>query len=123
MPRFAANLTMMYQDLGFLDRFAAAAGDGFTLIEYLLDLYWYVVFAAVIVSWLLAFNVINQHNNIVRTILRVLMTLTEPVFRQIRRVIPPIGGLDFSPLVVLVAIWWLRASVIPWVALRLHLYS
>src|SRR5579863_9650497 len=68
-----------------------------TLIEYMLDLYWYVVFAAVIVSWLLVFNVINQHNNIVRTILRVLMTLTEPVFRQIRRVIPPIGGLDFSP--------------------------
>jgi YggT family protein len=70
------------------------------IIFELLDFYKWVVIAAVIVSWLIAFNVINTHNNFVRSLLRVLYALTEPVFRVIRRVIPPIGGLDLSPLIV-----------------------
>jgi YggT family protein len=55
--------------------------------------------------------VINQYNNFVRMVLRVLIALTDPVFRQVRRVIPPIGGLDFSPIVVFVAIWFLQYSI------------
>ena len=78
------------------------------LIMLLLDLYWWVVMAAVVVSWLIAFNVINTYNDIVRAILRGLSALTEPVFRQVRRVIPPMGGLDLSPLVVLVGIWFIQ---------------
>jgi len=78
------------------------------LLEYLLDLYWWVVVIAVIVSWLIAFNVINLHNNLVRQMVRFLDALTEPVFRQIRRVIPPIGGLDLSPIIVLIAIWFIQ---------------
>mgnify|MGYP003335372742 CR=1 FL=1 len=62
----------------------------------------FVVIAAVIVSWLTAFNVINQYNQFVRTILRILIGLTEPVFRPIRKVIPAIAGLDLSPIVVFV---------------------
>ena len=57
------------------------------LIE-ILEIYKWVVIAAVIVSWLTAFNVINVHNNFVRTLLRILLALTEPVFRQVRRVLP-----------------------------------
>ena len=76
---------------------------GYIIYE-ILDLYKWVVIAAVIVSWLIAFNVINTHNNFVRSLLRVLYALTEPVFRVIRRVIPPIGGLDLSPLVVFLII-------------------
>ena len=64
--------------------------------------------AAVIVSWLTAFNVINQYNNFVRTLLRILIALTEPVFRQIRRVIPPIGGFDLSPIIVFILIEFLQ---------------
>ena len=80
------------------------------LIE-VLDIYKWVVIAAVIVSWLTAFNVINPHNNFVRAVLRILYALTEPVFRPIRKVIPPIGGLDLSPLIVLVLlIWFLQYS-------------
>ena len=60
------------------------------LIE-VLEIYKWIVIAAVIVSWLTAFNVINVHNNFVRTLLRILLALTEPVFRQIRRVIPADG--------------------------------
>ena len=70
------------------------------LIE-VLEIYKWIVIAAVIVSWLTAFNVINEHNNFVRTLLRILIALTEPVFRPIRKVIPPMGGLDLSPIIVL----------------------
>lgn len=74
------------------------------IIYRILDLYMWVVIAAVIVSWLVAFNVINSRNDFVRQVLRVLYALTEPVFRAIRRVIPPVGGLDLSPIVVFLII-------------------
>jgi YggT family protein len=80
------------------------------LIE-LLEFYKWVVLAAVIVSWLAAFNVINEHNNVVRTLLRILYALTEPVFRPVRRVIPTVAGLDLSPIMVLLAIWFLQYTI------------
>ncbi len=80
----------------------------------LLDFYWWVVIAAVVASWLIAFNVINLHNNIVRSIVRFLDALTEPVFRQVRRIIPVFSGIDISPLIVLLAIWFVK-YVIYWV--------
>jgi YggT family protein len=86
------------------------------LIE-VLEIYKWIVIAAVIVSWLTAFNVINQYNNFVRTVLRILIALTDPVFRQIRRVIPPIGGLDLSPIVVFVVIWFLQYTI-SWASFR-----
>ena len=63
------------------------------------------------------FNVINERNNFVRTALRILYNLTEPVFRPVRRVIPAIGGLDLSPIVVLVAIWFLQYTI-TWLSFR-----
>ena len=78
------------------------------LIILLLNLYWWVVVIAVVVSWLVAFGVLNTYNEFARTVIRALAALTEPVFRQIRRVIPPIGGLDLSPLIVLIAIWFIE---------------
>ncbi|MGZ5925253.1 MAG: YggT family protein [Rhizomicrobium sp.] len=81
------------------------------LIMVLLNLYWWVVIIAVIVSWLIAFNVINTYNNFVRSLLRALAALTEPVFRRIRKVVPPIGGLDLSPMVVLLVIWFIQYSL------------
>jgi len=86
------------------------------LIE-VLEIYKWIVIAAVIVSWLTAFNVINQYNNFVRTVLRILIALTDPVFRQVRRVIPPVGGLDFSPIVVFVVIWFLQYTI-SWASFR-----
>ncbi len=84
----------------------------FALLDTLLEIYKWIVLAAVIVSWLAAFNVINERNNFVRTVLRILYNLTEPVFRPVRRVIPPMGGLDLSPIVVLVAIWFLQYCLV-----------
>ena len=87
------------------------------LILQILDIYEWVVIVAVIVSWLTAFNVINERNNFVRALLRILIALTDPVFRQIRRVIPPIGGLDLSPIIVFVIIWFLQYSI-SWASFR-----
>ena len=81
------------------------------LLILVLDIYKWIVIASVIVSWLTAFNVINERNNFVRTLLTILYRLTEPVFRPIRRVIPDIGGIDLSPLIVLLIIWFLQYSI------------
>src|ERR1700749_4810157 len=86
------------------------------LIE-VLEIYKWVVIAAVIVSWLAAFNVINQYNNFVRQLLRILYALTEPGFRPIRKIIPPIGGLDLSPIIVFVIIWFLQYTI-QWASFR-----
>ena len=82
-----------------------------------LEIYKWIVIAAVIVSWLTAFNVINQHNNFVRTLLRILYALTEPVFRPIRKLIPPMGGLDLSPIIVFLIIWFLQYTI-SWASFR-----
>jgi YggT family protein len=87
------------------------------LLIQILEIYKWVVILAVIVTWLTAFNVINVHNNFVRTVLRILMALTEPVFRQIRKVIPPIAGLDLSPIVVFLLIWFLQYTI-QWLSFR-----
>ena len=89
------------------------------LLDIILGFYQWVVLIAVIMSWLTAFNVINERNNFVRTVLTVLYKLTEPVFRPIRRILHNLGGLDLSPLVVLLAIFWLRAYVLPWINYRM----
>ena len=88
----------------------------FQLIATILDIYSWVVIAAVVVSWLVGFGVINTYNRAAASLVRVLYVLTEPVFRQIRRVIPAVGGLDFSPFIVLIALWWIEGDVIPWLA-------
>ena len=87
------------------------------LLIVVLDIYMWIVVAAVIVSWLTAFNVINPYNNFVRGLLQALSALTEPVFRPIRKILPPMGGLDLSPIVVFVIIWFLKYSI-AWASVR-----
>jgi YggT family protein len=77
------------------------------LVLEILNIYWWIVIAAVVVSWLVAFGVINTYNRFVRSLVQGLDALTDPLFRQVRRVIPPLGGLDISPLIVLIAIQFL----------------
>jgi YggT family protein len=74
----------------------------------ILDFYWFVVIVSVILSWLTNFNVINSRNEVVRSIWRITYDLTEPVYRQIRRVIPNMGGIDFSPFVLILLIYLLK---------------
>lgn len=81
------------------------------VIIFLLNAYIYIIIAAVIVSWLIAFNVINTRNQIVAMIVDFLYRITEPVFRPIRQLMPNLGGIDFSPLIVLLIIYVIERSI------------
>jgi YggT family protein len=82
------------------------------LIATLISLYMWVLIVSVITSWLIAFNVINTRNQFVYQVMHVLSALTEPVLRPIRRVIPIIGGIDFSPLILILLLVFLRNLVL-----------
>lgn len=81
------------------------------LFDTIVGFYIIVVIAAVVVSWLVAFGVLNTYNPFARSLIRALDALTEPVFRRIRKIIPPLGGLDLSPLIVIIALQALRMLV------------
>lgn len=82
------------------------------LILVVLQLYRYVVLATIILSWLISFNVINTRNQAVYQINQILNRLTEPLLRPIRRIIPPISGLDLSPVVLLLAIFFIERLIV-----------
>ena len=86
----------------------AIIGPVIWLIFTVIQLYMYVVIAAVILSWLTAFNVINTHNRVVYMIGDVIYRLTEPALRPIRRILPDLGGIDLSPLVLLLGLVFLQ---------------
>lgn len=80
----------------------------FQVADLLLQVAMYIIIAQAILSWLVAFNVINTYNDFVRSFLGALDRMTEPLYRPIRRILPDFGGLDFSPMVVLLLIYVLR---------------
>jgi YggT family protein len=80
----------------------------FQIIDMLLWLLTIIIIAQAILSWLVAFNVINTHNDFVRQLLYALDRLTDPLYRPIRRILPDFGGIDFSPMVVLLILFALR---------------
>lgn len=80
----------------------------FALIDAVLQLANLVVVVGVVLSWLLAFNVLNRGNRFVDMLWRTTESLTEPMLRPIRRMLPPMSGVDLSPLVLLLGIWFLR---------------
>jgi YggT family protein len=81
------------------------------LVVQLLDIYKWVVIIAVITSWLLTLGVLTTANHVVRGVIDVLYRLTEPVYRPFRRFIPSFGGLDITPLIVLLIIWLAQAEL------------
>ena len=80
----------------------------FYLILQILKLYSYVVIANVIISWLIAFNVLNTSNRFVFSILELTYRLTEPFLKRIRRFLPNLGSLDISPIILLLLIWFIE---------------
>ena len=76
----------------------------FAIVDLLLRVLTYIIIAQAILSWLVAFNVINTHNDFVRSFLNALGRLTEPLYRPIRRILPDFGGIDLSPMVLLLLI-------------------
>lgn len=83
------------------------------IIQFLLRVATWVIIIQAVLSWLVAFNVINTHNDFVRQLLYALSRITEPLYRPIRRIMPDFGALDFSPLVVLLLIQIISGIVIP----------
>ncbi len=74
------------------------------LIDTLITLYIWVIIIGVVLSWLIAFNVINTHNRFVYMVVDTINRLTEPVLRPIRNVLPNLGGLDISPVILLLVL-------------------
>ena len=80
----------------------------FYLVLQILKLYSYVVVANVLISWLIAFKVLNTHNRFVYSILELSYKLTDPILNRIRRFLPNLGSLDISPIVLLLLIWFIE---------------
>tara|TARA_Y200000002_G_scaffold198403_1_gene163807 strand:- start:358 stop:651 length:294 start_codon:yes stop_codon:yes gene_type:complete len=80
----------------------------FYLILQVLKLYSYVVIANVVVSWLVAFNVLNTSNRFVYSVLDFTYRLTDPILNKIRRFLPNLGTLDISPIILLLLIWFVE---------------
>ena len=77
----------------------------------ILDLYWMIIIASAIYSWLYAFNVVNMNNQFVASISNFLHQATEPLLRPIRRVMPNLGTIDLSPIVLLLGIIFIRSII------------
>ncbi|GAA4123400.1 YggT family protein [Aminobacter aganoensis] len=77
-----------------------------------LDLYWWIIIASAIFSWLYAFNVVNSRNQFVGTIGNMLFRLTEPALKPIRRFMPDLGGIDISPIILLLLLFFVRQFIL-----------
>jgi YggT family protein len=78
------------------------------LISTVIQIYIYILIASAILSWLIAFNVVNTRNQFVAIVTDTLWKLTEPVLRPIRRILPNLGGLDLSPVVLILLLIFVR---------------
>ena len=78
------------------------------LIDRIIDIYVWVIILSAVLSWLVAFDIINMRNRFIYLVGDTLNRLTEPVYRPIRRFLPDMGGLDLSPLIVILGLWFLR---------------
>ena len=80
----------------------------FYLVLQILKLYSYVVIVNVLISWLIAFNVLNTQNRFVYSVLEMTYRLTDPILKRIRRFLPNLGSLDISPIILLLLIWFVE---------------
>jgi len=87
----------------------------FRIAEVLLNILWWIIVIQAVMSWLIAFNIINTWNDTVRSVWNALQKMTDPLYRPIRRIMPDFGGLDLSPLVVLLIIYILMTIILPYI--------
>ncbi len=81
------------------------------LLLLILDIYVFIIILGAVISWLVAFNVINLSNPQARNLVGALEKATDPVFRPLRRFIPPIGGIDITPVIVIFIIMILKQVI------------
>lgn len=89
-----------------------------SLLATIIQIYIYVLIASAILSWLIAFNVINTRNQVVATIAEALWRLTEPVLKPIRNILPNLGGLDLSPVVLILLLIFVQNLLYEYFATR-----
>ena len=89
-------------------------------VNIVLDLLWWIIIISAVMSWLIAFNVINRHNQVVWTVWDSLNRITEPMYRPIRRLLPSTGAIDFAPLVLLLLIIFIQVVSLPNIAMALR---
>jgi YggT family protein len=77
----------------------------------LIDIYWWIIIISAVMSWLIAFNVINTYNRPVAMIGDFLYRATEPALRPIRQFLPNLGGLDISPIILLLILWFIEQEL------------
>jgi YggT family protein len=80
-------------------------------ISMILTIIWWIFLIMIIMSWLINFNVINTRNQFVASVWRILNQITEPILRPIRRIVPPVGGLDLSPIIVFIILFFLQSFI------------
>jgi YggT family protein len=85
-------------------------------VVFAIDIYWWLVIASAVFSWLYAFNVVNPRNQFVGQIGNALFRVTEPALRPIRSILPDLGGIDISPIVLLLILFFLRQFILTTVA-------
>lgn len=88
------------------------------IIDPILGLFILLMIVSIILSWLVSFKIVNPYNPFVGSIWRMTSAITEPVLKPIRNILPPLGGLDFSPLVVILLIQFIRGWLLPELMLR-----
>lgn len=88
------------------------------LIHTVINVYFWIILASVVLSWLVAFNIVNRSNPFVRQVGAALERLTEPLLRPIRRFLPDLGGIDISPIVLLIGMQFL-GMVVTWLFVSL----
>lgn len=82
------------------------------LMLLILNILWWIIIASAVLSWLFAFGIVNPRNQFVSTIADFLYRVTEPLYRPIRAILPDLGGIDLSPLVVLLGIFFLQQLIV-----------
>ena len=79
-----------------------------TLVSTVISIYVWLLIAQAVLSWLVAFGIVNRYNRVVATIGDFLWRVTEPLLQPIRRVLPDLGGIDISPVILILLLWFLR---------------
>ncbi len=87
-----------------------------SFVSYLITLYTYIIIANVIMSWLMAFGVINAYNPMVRSVWQAISAVTEPLLRPIRNLLPNMGGVDISPIILLLGCYFVQSVLLPNIA-------
>ena len=90
------------------------------LVDTIITIYIWLLIASAVLSWLVAFNVVNTRNPVVHTVGDLLYRLTEPLLRPIRAMLPHLGGIDISPVILIIGLLFLR-QLIFWLYIRLFI--